>query len=427
MLIRNRVIPVNVGGRTRVIPVGLVGTDFSTPLQQKYLARDEFIGPVSIGIVHNTGATPGPGRRSVVDGDGNKLFIDAHNLVYAPKGVVTTGDPGLWLDIPIARVPGRFVVAHYKASTIGATDFQFDSNLVTAPIEGLRSGAVMATLNNGAGINLGGITMAAGVDYYFITVLRTAGAYKFYKISITGLWKFGYFHELGNVTPLYAAISNRDSVAYSRFLRVYEDLLTITPQAYDTFTRPNNTLGRTESIGPENQATISRTWTDQEGTWGVSGNVAMASALAGGIAVATYPVDTPSVMHAASITRAAGNVGIVMRYVDANNYVYALHNGANAQLIRRVGGVDDVRVNVAAAYGAGNRIAIFNEGTTFTLYYNNVMIGAVQTINDAILQPSCLVGLYTTNIGNSIDNAVTFAKGIENQYSVMDRYIQDAV
>jgi hypothetical protein len=204
-------------------------------------------------------------------------------------------------------------------------------------------------------------------------------------------------------------------------------LLIVTPQAYDTFTRPNNTLGRTESIGPENQATISRTWTDQEGTWGVSGNVAMASALAGGIAVATYPVDTPSVMHAASITRAAGNVGIVMRYVDANNYVYALHNGANAQLIRRVGGVDDVRVNVAAAYGAGNRIAIFNEGTTFTLYYNNVMIGAVQTINDAILQPSCLVGLYTTNIGNSIDNAVTFAKGIENQYSVMDRYIQDAV
>ncbi|MDQ1307663.1 MAG: hypothetical protein QG671_3496 [Actinomycetota bacterium] len=63
--------------------------------------------------------------------------------------------------------------------------------------------------------------------------------------------------------------------------------------------------------------------------------------------------------------------------------IFAFHDGANAHLCKLVNGAWTSLVDASASYGAARQIRIHSVGTTFTLYYNNTLIGAAQTIADA--------------------------------------------
>lgn len=236
-----------------------------------YLIRDEFDDVRAAGAVNGTPPTPGPGgNRTVVDTDGNKTSIGGGELAYAPKGVITTGDPGLW-ESSVDRVAGRVLLSHYKSSVLGSTDFDFDTNPSAAPVEGLRTSAVLTTVDAGVGISTGQ-PILNGVDYFLGISLRIVGAYKFIKGGIYLQWTLVWIGNTGSATPLFAAIANRDSTAVSRFLRVADSYIPV-PFAYDTFGRGNGALGSSENIGPDGQAVAVLPWTGA--TWTIVTNKAV--------------------------------------------------------------------------------------------------------------------------------------------------------
>ena len=180
-------------------------------------------------------------------------------------------------------------------------------------------------------------------------------------------------------------------------------------------------LGNTESVGPDGQACPVLTWNDRVGTTVVASNKASASALVGGIAIATVDTGTVNVVMQGTLTSAGDEVGLVLRYVDADNYVRAEHDGTNMLLIKRLATVETTVITAAVALGAG-AVEIHADGTSFELFLNNAKVGATGTISDAALQTGTEQGLFSTNVGNTQDALLVMPRkttydGALNRYS----------
>lgn len=86
------------------------------------------------------------------------------------------------------------------------------------------------------------------------------------------------------------------------------------------------------------------------------------------------------------------------------NFVLAYHDGTNAHLDKCVAGVYTSLINTAATYGSGKQIAVRKLGTSYSLYYDGVLIGVEQTISDAGIISNTLHGLFSSYQGNSFEN-----------------------
>lgn len=86
------------------------------------------------------------------------------------------------------------------------------------------------------------------------------------------------------------------------------------------------------------------------------------------------------------------------------NYVQALHDGTNAQLLKCVAGVFTSLISTAATYVAGATIRLTKSGTTYTLYYNAVAISTPQTISDASIVSNTRHGMFNTYELNTLDD-----------------------
>ena len=180
-------------------------------------------------------------------------------------------------------------------------------------------------------------------------------------------------------------------------------------------------LGTTESIGPDGQAVVARTWGDEVGTWVVAANKATCSVLAGGIGITTVNTSTTNVLMQGTITRAGNEVGIILRYVDADNYIRAIHDGVNMKLIKRVATVETDVISAVVALGVG-AVVVVADGTAFSLYLNNSQVGATSTIADAALQTGTRQGLFTTNVGNTMDAFLVMPRGSNGEHAVLNRW-----
>lgn len=114
------------------------------------------------------------------------------------------------------------------------------------------------------------------------------------------------------------------------------------------------------------------------------------------------------VMVKARWSIATGDVGGVVACADAlsnpQNYVYAWHDGTNAHMAKVVGGTFSADlISAAATYVDQADLEIRHTAATkFQLWYNNVQIGAEQTISDAGIVSNTIHGLYGVgNTGNS--------------------------
>ncbi len=139
-------------------------------------------------------------------------------------------------------------------------------------------------------------------------------------------------------------------------------------------------------------------------------------ALVGGIALSTVQCATADVLIECQVTHSAGNAGILARYADASNYIYAIHNGANVQLIKVVAGTPTTLINAAATYSASARLVLVLSGTKARVFYNEAVVGAEQTIDDAALQSSGDHGLYTSNLANTFDAFSVWPRGSAGEY-----------
>ena len=107
--------------------------------------------------------------------------------------------------------------------------------------------------------------------------------------------------------------------------------------------------------------------------------------------------------------------------MDADNYVRAVHDGTNCQLIKRVATVETTVITAVVAIGAG-AIVVICEGTSFSLYLNNAQVGATSVIADAALQTGTEQGLYSTNVGNTQNDFLVMPRGTGGEYSVLEAY-----
>jgi len=369
-----------------------------------YDLRDEFTDTLAAGSVDGTSAMPGPGTRTVVDTN-NKISVGSGVLDFA-SGVAL--NDGLWLDA-VTRTTGRLMIASLNI-TSGGIETGWDSNQTgyAAPVFQLYSNVIKVNFSTVVSVGL----YTNSTDYLFCVILRASGNYFLIKGGEYATWTLLYKSDTNNTASLYPTVKDvtGNFIGTADFIRIPTALWLPTPVAYDTFTRSNGAIGVSETAGPDGQLVGSRTWSAKLGTWTVASNAAVCSVLSGssdGIATVSDSSNT-DVLIGANLTRAGDDVGLVVRWADANNYIYALHNGTNAQLIKVVAGTPTTLINTAATYSAGARMCVRMMGTAARLYYNDALIGAQQTISDAGLQTGTNHGLYSTNTGNTFDNFELF-------------------
>jgi hypothetical protein len=122
----------------------------------------------------------------------------------------------------------------------------------------------------------------------------------------------------------------------------------------------------------------------------------------------------------AALTKGTTGCGVILRYQDADNYVYCWHNGTNLQLIQRVAGVETTLTNAAATYGAGRIIEAMLNSTSGETWYHAAKIGTTATVPASTYTPCGLIFFDTDSV---IDNFLAIARGTEGQYSMLDKYI----
>ena len=366
--------------------------------RHSYDLRDKFNDDRAAGAVNGTLATDGVNTRTVVDTTA-KLTISggAANLTPGPGW----SDPNLQYPSQ-TRAAGRVLRISVTPASIWL-EMMIGWGTAHAFWYGGGGGGAWLMYDGAGNITIGTFT-ATLQDLAIAT--RAVGAYYFRAGTLVGI------SGIGNAA-LSPRIRNNSGTFTVDEIAVRTTRWLPTPLLSDGFGTAgalvtSDGLGHAEGVtGGLGSGGDGRAWTAQIGTWANAAGVCGATALVGGIAIATAETTKTDVLHSAECTRSAGNVGVVVRYADADNYVYAIHNGVNALLIKRVATAETTLINAAKAYAAGAELRVICDGTSFDLFYNNAKIGTTQTINDAALQTGTAHGLYTSDTGNTFDDAVT--------------------
>ena len=167
-------------------------------------------------------------------------------------------------------------------------------------------------------------------------------------------------------------------------------------------------------------------WTDRLGTWGRAAGVASCSVLdVSGIGIATATLNTADVLYSCVLGYSAGSGGVIVRYTDAANYVYVINDGTNVKLFEVTTAVPypgTQRGTGIKAPAAGARLIVDVSGAASRVYYNEALIFAYASIADTTGKT---IGLITSNVNNTFNDAVAYAKGTGNEYSILDKYSRD--
>lgn len=393
-----------------------------------WLLRDEFTTDLAAGSVNGTAAEPGPGTRTLT----SNVSGIASGIFNIPA---STGDCARYDDVIFAtRTAGRMLLFRktFSSGTNEQGGFGWHNAATAVSTRTGSFGASAGTNSDLAFTSAGGahtvLDVALNEIYDIALIVRAAGGFMFTKLS-AGLWRLLWRDERDTTTSLRAAIGARNGADCSQVIahvRIPDALWLPTPLVSDGFATTFGTsdgLGHAEGIATGIGAGGGGVaWTQQVGTWTVGSAKANAATLDGGIAVATAPATTANVVLGVACVRSAGDVGVVLSWSDSSNYVRALHNGTNVQLIKTVAGAPTTLINAAATYSAGARLVVIKDETKYRVYYNNALVGTEQTIADAGIISNTLHGLFSTDVGNTLDDFVVYARGNEGQYANLDRY-----
>lgn len=371
------------------------------------LLRDEFSDNRAAGSVNGTLATDGVNVRTVTD---TALGISINSDYLQVVGHSAWDDP--WHYYILNAAPGVVVAGRVKASNTSIINrFGVTGHADNTLRYAVRFGGGVLNYNDNTDLIPISSAYTANQEYKISLALRNVGA----QIFIDG--KLVHITSKALATVLRFGVMGFSGTTTANEIRVAGYYLA-TPLASDGF---GSTFGTTDGLGHAEgiaggigSGGGSVAWTQQAGTWANSGGKAAASALSGGIAIATAAPTTADQFVSVDIVRSAGDVGLVLRYTDANNYIRAIHNGTNVQLIKKVAGSDTTVVNAAATYSSGARLVVSSIGTAFRVYYNNALVGS-GTISDSALQ-SGVSGIYTSNTGNTLDNFTAYASGTGGEY-----------
>lgn len=401
-------------------------------LRGSYLLRDLFTDTLVAGAIHGTAATPGPGTRVVVDTEDHLSMFNGA-LYLEPRAAPTAGDPGFWLTPAVTRTAGRLL---YWAVTPADTSHEFRVGFATATTGAANNALVFLStalrLAAYAGGSYAQLEAYTAARHEIVIALRAAGLHIFDRQA--GSWLLLYTCQNGTDAELYPALTNYSQTLTAEMPTVRDDdgLWLPTPLASDGF----GTAGTTDGLGhPEGVAGglgaggNGEVWTSRIGTFGVAGGKGAFTALGGGIGVATIDLDTPDVWVSANLYPSADNTGLVLRYVDTNNYiyVYVYNDGAWKCTIRKVVGGTDSQVQApvtVATFASGGLVTVYAKYQKFRVFINGALVVGLNeaSIIDAALLTATKYGLYSTNTANQFDNFVVWPRGsaTPGEYASLD-------
>lgn len=381
-----------------------------------YLLRDDFTDTAAAPIGATRDATPGPGTMNITDTAGTRVSVGSGTLSIVGNG--GWNQAGFWYTPVITRDSGvvaRVKIASGAGSGAGMMMFTTNGNANFSGYNnvGIRTnqaGAFNARrTTDGTSPQISVPSRLIGSWY---VVLRGAGRYILHDPDdgndVVLLW----WDDWDSTASLYMGATH-----FSTGYQLDFADLAVPDAAYfnigslaiasDSFGRADGSLGNTDGAGhAEASGGSGVTWTAQAGTWGVSSNKAQASALASGVAVATVPSSTEDVLIECDLVRSAGEVGVVARWEDSNNYLRAYHDGTNCVLQEVVAGTPTTRITAAATYAANASIKLHLRGQRSMLYYNDLYISTSGTLTSSVSGTDH--GLYTTDTGNTHDNLIVF-------------------
>lgn len=381
-----------------------------------YLLNDEFTTDRAAGAVNGTAAEPGPGTRNITDLD-NRISITGGvlNIAANAGGTSGFGRTGIWYTPAITRLPGLVIAqtVQYTAGMIaigGLTTTASASNVGYNNLGyGFASTPLFSARKTTDGSSPTVMTPATSTAYRIYTVLRATGRFLFVKSA--GVTKLLWFDAWDGTATLYAGFTDwgrTDAVTIDDVLISQSQVYSVLALASDSFNRANGVLGSTDGVGhAEANSGSGKAWTAQTGTWGVATNKAACSVLTGS-GIATVDAGAADVVLAVDVTRSAGNVGFVLRYASATNYIYGYYDGTNVTLRKVVNGSDSQVLAPTAI--TGSKFLVTADGTKFRLFFEDLHRGAELTISDATLQAGTNHGLYTSDTGATFDNFVVFKR-----------------
>lgn len=394
-----------------------------------YLLNDTYTTNRSAGAVSGTNAEPGPGRRVVADSESKLSLASGRVEISGGKASPSWSDPILYYP-PQTRQAGRILM--FRGVSLGATQNAAVGWSQSAGGDPANRQAIFYFADTGprlfcptSTIGPAVATWATATPYDIAAVLRSAGAYFFIKGGAWAEWSLLWFRDAGATATLYPIAESRNvAVGWDRVLIPAERWLPV-PLASDGFSAWGTTdgLGHAEGVaGGLGSGGAGLSWDDVGGSgWS---DVAGQAAPAGGSGIEYAVVDTgvADVLATVKFTRDSDYGGLIVRYADGDNYVRAIHNGTNAQLIKVVNGTPTTLINTAATYAAGAEIRVTCAGQKFRLFYGNVAIGAEQTIADASLQGGTKQGLISLDGANRFDDFMVYAVGTGGEYSELDDF-----
>lgn len=383
---------------------------------------DSFTSNLAAGAVNNTLAEPGPGVRSVIDAS-SRLSLSGGSAVFS---TAAANDPRMAYD-PLVVVPGRISIleltpadisqvlgmGHTSSATNVPNTFQFNTSGV---ISGLLSGSVALA------------TYSAGVQYKAALLNRGPGYFWFLWDSVSAKWKMlGFslnFASAGQLlTPAFGA-RGASTMNAQRFVMPPNTLWLPAPLISDGFSAwgTSDGFGHVEGVAGGLGSGGNGLAYTVTGTWGASGGVASASALVAGSAIAYVETGKADALVKIAFTRAGGDGGLLLRFADSNNFMSCRHDGTNIALIKKVAGANTTVRTTVTTYVAGAELMAIMQGSAVRIYYNNALVGAEDTIADAALVAATKHGLYTTNVSNTFDNFVAYARGSGGEFSALDAF-----
>lgn len=336
------------------------------------LLFDRFLTDRSAGAINNTAAEPGGSgayTRTVSD-TGSKATIANDEFTVASGASANT--PTLVYSPAIARVAGQVLAAKchipdagaflfgWSSASNGLTQtYQFYGNLYELKIaDGFST---FSRLTQDAPIWLALVLLDTGCMYFAFGGMYLGG------MLLT------HINRSGTTTPLYASWVHYTSSLHHNVTDVVTDSVVYTPTKLVTGLGVSGTLNVSDS-GKTDHLTI------------------------------------------AGLTRAGGNIGIVSRYTDANNYVITYHDGTNVKIDKVVAGSTTNVASVAKTYSAGADLEVIWNNETIRAVYNNSALNAVGYTISGLTGTQ--VGVYSTNAGNSISRTFDcYALGTGGEHS----------
>lgn len=385
---------------------------------EAFLLQDRFHAALAAGAVNGTLSTDGS-VRTIVDST-SKLSI-ADGFLKTNLGV-GNGDPRITYPSQ-AKVRGKTLLSAHQTSGLSAWYIGWDINTTGMNSFGLVTNVTTLVINRNDGSTISGSgTYAANKVIYFATVLRPTGTLSFAKGG--GLfqdWTLVYVNYVSAGATVYPAAVNGSTtlVSKTRFIRIPSRLFLFDPKLSDSFTRANGALGNSDNVGTESgeTATLGATaWSVPVGTVTISSNRAASSALSGGKAYAALQCDCPDAYVETKLTRTAGSAGILLRYVDDNNYIQVVHNGTNVVVTEVISGTPSTLLTTAATYAADALITAQCRGTSIRVIYNLTTIGTASVTNIT----GSKFGIYSETTTAIFNTFSAWATGTNGEYSSLN-------